>query len=409
MAQKTKSGKRFVKTAAATALLVASVLGMASCSSKNNAGRISDESQVETIAAALDCDLSYMKHNKTGGVVRMMHNGDEPIYVHITDEMNEEENKLIEESLEYVFGIVGKINDNYKYEIVDKSEYNKQKTLGKTAIIYQEGPCDSGKVDTTGQIRRDLKEASGNNINDYYTHHRIEYDRAGSSSQEYDDKLYTFIHELLHAFGLDDVYLLGPNKDTDINYQNTIMKSYSSGGNIITPNDLKCLFSAYAKPLEGVELEAFINKANQISKDYEDFYYQNRVDKIINYEENKVQNLNGQDVNSKFNTTFIDLDGSQTSQEVSAVIEGDKYTLKFSGGGREEECIATGDVMEIDGVKVLKNVRFTGTFELSEAGTAKESIMDLYIVRLDNRDMLYEANSLSSMWGKNLELEVEKK
>ena len=160
MAQKTKNGKRFVKAAGVILLTVATILGSVGLTAHNKAGRISEESQVETIAEALDCDLSYMKYNSTGGVVRMMHNGDEPIYVHITDEMNEEETGLIKESLDYVFGIVGSINDKYKYEIVDNAEYYKQRILGKTTIKYVEGPCDTGAVDSTGQIFRfeDIEE-----------------------------------------------------------------------------------------------------------------------------------------------------------------------------------------------------------------------------------------------------------
>jgi len=400
MAQKTKNGKRFVKASGAILLTVATILGSFGLVSHNKANRISDESQVETIAESLTCDLSYMKHNSTGGVVRMMHNGDEPIYVHITDEMNEEENKLIKESLDYVFHIVGSINNNYKYELVDKEEYYKQKILGKTTIKYVEGPCISGPIDANGQISRKTNVLKNFSENDYYSRYVIEYNREGSKHHSYDEKLYVFLHELLHAFGLDDVYVDGPHKKTDIDYRNTIMKG---SGNIITPNDFKCLLSAYAEKLSGGKLSEYIDKAEQVSSEYEKYYYENRIEKLRDYENDTLIDLEGKDVNSMFESTLTDVDGTILSQQVNLKIEGNRYTLEISGGGRESVCVVSGVVLEQNGVKILRNVKFTGSFELSEMGKAEETIMDLYVVRIQNRDMLYDANNYSSMWGKNLE------
>jgi len=405
MVKTTKKGKRFVKVAGAIVLSVATLFGAISASSDEKSGKISNESQVETIANYLDCDLSYMKFNQTKGVVRMMHNGDEPVYVHIADEMNKEENQLIQESLDYVFGIVGNINDNYKYEIVDKEEYEAQKKSHKTTILYKEGACDTGKVDSTGQISRNMGNLDPFGQNNYYSTYVIEFDREQSKSQSLDEKLYTFLHELLHAFGLDDVYVQGPNKTTDIYYNNTFMKGYSGGGNIITPNDLKCLFSAYAKQMSKEQLKTFIFKAQNITDRYESYYYENRVEKIKEYEKNKIESIADENIKSQFSSTLTDLDGTIINQKINIQIEGDKYTLSVSGAGRENKCIASGDVVEIDGIKILKNVKFTGTFELSDINKANSTIMDLYLVRLENRDMLYDVATMASMWGKDL-LEV---
>ena len=407
MAQKTKNGKRFVRAAGVIVLTVATLLGSFGLVAQNKASRISDEEQVETIAKALDCDLSYMKYNETGGVVRMMHNGNEPIYVHITDEMNEEESALIKESLDYVFGIVGSINDNYKYEFVNENKYNKQKILGKTTIKYQEGPCDSGKVDSPGQILRETNYLERFSNNDYYTTHVIEYDREEHKEKDLDQKLYTFIHELLHAFGFDDVYVEGPNKKTNVDHQNTFMKGPSSGGNIITPNDLKCKLSAFAEQMGEDELQLYIEKAKIVVSRYEEFYYKNRVEKLKNYENGQISDLNGVDINSKFSSNLIEVDGSEKHQEVEIQIEGDKYTFKIVGDGRDGECISTGRVIEVDGVKVLKDVKFTGAFELSDAGKVLETVVDLYLTRIGNRDMLYNVQTYGSMIGKNLEVKNE--
>ena len=206
----------------------------------------------------------------------------------------------------------------------------------------------------------------------------------------------------MHAFGLDDVYIDGPNKTTNINYHNTLMKGSSSERAIITPNDLKCLFSAYAESLSGEELQEFITKSEEVVSRYESYYYENRVEKIKNYENNENIDLTDQNINSSFYIKHIDLDGKLTEQQVHVQIDGDSYTLEISGAGRDNPCVATGKVMEIDGVKILKSVKITGAFDLTESESAASSVMDLYLVRLESRDMLYDDNSYSSMWGKNL-------
>ena len=407
MAKKTRDGKKFIKAAGATILSLSLLLGVCSAKSNQISNKISSEEQAHIIAEALNCDMSYMRFNYSKDIIRMMHNDEEPIYVGISKEMNQEENQLIQESLDYVFGIVGKINDKYKYKIVDSAEFTKQNLTGKTTIYYIEGPCDfldrtpSGLIFRTSNL---IEKVGKKENNDYYTDYIIKFDREKAKDKEYDDKLYTFIHELLHAFGLDDVYTAGLLKKTDINHKNTIMKS-ASMGNIITPNDLKCLLSAYSKDFQGQELDEYIEKCKQVCQSYETFYYENRVERLKSYEKDTIS-LDGQDVSSVFKGKLITLEGEEHELEIVVDIQGDQYVVKFSGGGRESDCIATGDVLEVDGVKVLRDVHFSGNFELNQP--EKETIMDLYVVRLETRDMIYDVNNYQSYWGKNLQSQIEK-
>ena len=59
-----------------------------------------------------------------GLMARKAHNFDKPIYVTISSQFSDKEQNMIKESLDYIFGLVGEINPNYRYEIVDELPKN---------------------------------------------------------------------------------------------------------------------------------------------------------------------------------------------------------------------------------------------------------------------------------------------
>ena len=398
-------GKRLVEIAGASILTMSITLGPCFLKSNQLANRISSEEQAEIIASALDCDLSYMKYNQTKGITRMVHNDSEPIYVNISDNVKQEESLIIEESLDYVFGIVNQINPHYEYKIVEYDEFNAQKILGKTTIEYQEGVILSNTLASMNKKENGFEKFS---TSDYYSTFKITYDRNLFENLSYDEKLYVFIHELLHAFGLDDIYTYGERKTTDVNHKNTMMLGYGASGSVLTPNDLKCLLSAYAEQYTKQELEEYIFKAKQIAEIYQEYYYQNRVEKIKESEQKEFINLDGQNVYSKFSASLTTLSSSLNSQNIIVKIVGNEYIVEISGGGRDKISIAKGKVIEVDGVKVLQNVKFSGTFEHGLKKENEQTIMDLYLVRCESCDMIYDASNLIYYKGENLEQNLER-
>ena len=65
---------------------------------------------------------------------RLKHNGNEPIYIQIDNEFTKEQKETIKQALDFIFGLVGDINSNYKYEIVDN--INETKYKNKVKIVY---------------------------------------------------------------------------------------------------------------------------------------------------------------------------------------------------------------------------------------------------------------------------------
>ena len=56
--------------------------------------------------------------------LRMKHNNGDPIYVCFDKEYSEDLKEQAKKSLDYIFGIAGKINNHYHYEIVNKFEFD---------------------------------------------------------------------------------------------------------------------------------------------------------------------------------------------------------------------------------------------------------------------------------------------
>lgn len=234
-------------------------------------------SQIQNIMQELDCDSEYISE-RFDKFVKMQHNGDEPIYVCI-DELNEQEKSSAVYSLDYVFGIVGDINANYRYELVDKKTFNKK--ILKTKILYQLGDENVSEEDALAEGFIDSK------INPFSTYttklttynYKISINRSNVLPEEH--KLnYLFIHELLHAFGLDDVYL---GKNTEDYHGNTFMMSkIGKKTNLITPNDYKCLLALYTENFENEDDKAQkIQLYKQKIDEYEKYYYDNFAETMV--------------------------------------------------------------------------------------------------------------------------------
>ena len=80
--------------------------------------------------------------------------------------------------------------------------------------------------------------------------------------------------------------------------------------------------------------------------------------------------------------------------------------MEISGTGIDGKFVTTGKVRECGGMKVLTNVRIPGNFDITYIDEHIDTIMDLYVTRLDGRDMLYDA-AFNDAWGENLLHEYE--
>lgn len=387
-----KKIKKILKISTASALLGATLFAGVVAYSNIKFSDYAPDSQVDAIAQSLNCDTSYLT-KRDGHYCRMQHNGDEPIYVYFDETLTELDEELATKSLDYVFGVIGDINENYRYEIVDKAVYDAKENKSRIKYIVGNPTTKYGDLDievngTAESILNKQTKLTNKRLTDDFL---ITMDEL-EENYTYEGRLYTYIHELLHLVGFADVHTLESMKTTDKFYGNTIMLSDNSGDvDIITPNDYKALLSLLTEKLGEEELTERIGDYKQKVVQYEKDYYKFYVKKVAE-NSGATQRLQEGDLCFEGRLRRIMLDNSETVTYYEVSIVGNNYNLKIFNEKNMLIDEASGDVVRYNGVAVLKNVCLkngidpTSDEEFYEGGY----INNLSIVQYDKYFELYD-------------------
>lgn len=344
-------------------------------------------SQIQYIADELDCDTEYI-NERDDKYIKMQHNNDKPIYVCFDSALNEQEIASATHSLDYVFGIVSKINDNYKYEIVDKKTYDKKIFknkmyfgLGKTDVSEEEAMSE-GYIDS--RINYISQFTSKLTSIDY----KISINRSNVPLEE--NRLnYLFTHEILHAFGLDDVYI---SKNTDRYIGNTYMKSpYGRQVGIITPNDYKCLLSLYTEKFDNdTEKQQTLEAHKKSVAEYEEYYYNYFTEKMVeNYQlDQKVDRT--QFVWHGFSTFENKQQQKQVKNVFTIKVKDNAYTLEIYDTEKNLLDSATGEVYQKNGVVILKEAQLKEGLTIGLSSHMKGFVQDFVLLKKDNKVSLLD-------------------
>ncbi|MBQ8908719.1 MAG: hypothetical protein IJY90_00300 [Clostridia bacterium] len=204
---------------------------------------------------------------------RLKHNNGEAIYISLEEgAFSQAQTETIISSLDYIFGLIGDINDNYHYEIVD--DVNKSNYSGKSSIEFSSCQLENAN----GCAVRDGSIFAFGSKGKFNIDCKVKFDEdllAKNSNHLY----YTSLHELLHIFGLDDVY---GNK---VRHLDTYMNINTNDQlKMISPNDYKLLVACYAEDYSSFSKEdklAYISmlqqKVEDYSKEYYSYYSQQRL------------------------------------------------------------------------------------------------------------------------------------
>ena len=315
-----------------TIMLVASLNGLTSCVEnvpatkpvavdKNESGYselYSSNEQIQKIVQALGANndriVSY-NPERNGAAIRLAHNNGKPIEVAFDPSFSGLE-QYATDSLDYLFGILGDINDNYKYEVVDFTGTNDHQ------IVFQ--AKDTGNYAGTASISSRVADDGVSNIE--WGLVTIYKDAIKDNSTESEMNLRnTITHEIMHVLGFDDVY---PSL-TDMHVGNTLVHTASQHANDfaklhITPNDYDNFLAMYSKPSQN--LDADIQKYQQMSDAYANFYYENWLYAEFQKENPPIESLPEQET-FKFsqNAYLNDTKGEEIDFEIN--VDGDTYSL----------------------------------------------------------------------------------
>ncbi|MBE5741056.1 MAG: hypothetical protein E7351_00780 [Clostridiales bacterium] len=352
--------------------------------------------QVEAVAQALDCDLRYTA--KVGGMYcRPKHNGDEPVYVYIDDAYTSVQRDKAIQALDYVFGIIGQINDKYRYQVVDKATYDKVGSKSKISFFTEQHEGAVAvifpNIDIMSLVTSKIVENEG----------KIYLNPTQKSYSLYS----AFVHELGHWCGLADVYTKNVNSNAwDIQRYagNTYMNSTCKFSEF-TPNDVKCFYSLLAE--KGVDL----SKAKAWVADYEKQYYYNETQRMFGKDEqNRTNETVGDDFicegelstaelliqdlmrkygyNGVTNSQILELRKNADILRYRVIVDGPNYSLQILDESDNVLDSASGEVLYVNGSAVLKDVELSHTLYpgVKESGDAdyykKGWIKDLYVLPL---------------------------
>jgi hypothetical protein len=139
------------------------------------------------------------------------------------------------------------------------------------------------------------------------------------------------LHELLHAFGFDDVHTTLAHSNGNTKFcGNTVMNSkIGAKTSCLTPDDYRCIISAYAPRMNEKELVEFINKYKQKVAEYDESYYgaysalcENKLGVVSDLDTSK-------DYSSTYQRKLTDEKGNVIIENILVEIKDGKYDLKI--------------------------------------------------------------------------------
>ena len=357
--------------------------------------KIADE-----LGAHTDRVLDY-NPDKNGMPIRLAHKNGEAIEVAFHPEFEEFKSYAVD-SLDYLFGIIGEINDNYKYKVVDfVGEHDHD-------IVFKIGE-GKGYAGTTSVSSRCADDGVYNIEWGIIKIYKEAFASSSKKPEEIELEIRnTITHELMHALGFDDIYVRETNKAVT----NTLINPTSQKANKyaqlhLTPDDYNNFLALYAKPSKNLEED--IEKYKAMSKAYEAEYYENWLLAEFESEQPPLESLNSQETyafsqkcmspnGSKEIDFSIEVDGDQyvftvtdKSGKVLEQISGNVSYLTTSINAGEKEVNVPNSVMLIENIES----KYLYTSKYYQESISEGSITNLFLYKSRGKYVLKDVFSFA--------------
>ena len=398
-----KNGKRFLKPiiigTLSLTLLFGGGMALSYVSDEVVFENYADNQEQDEMVKLLDCQDVY--RDKWG--YRLKHNDTQPIYVSISDDFTQAQREEVVKALDYIFGIVGEINDNYRYEIVEKDF-----KFAKTSIHFR----IKGDGDYEGIHKQNFNSfmslLGGHGMMSY--NHTISIDPQFLETQQ--KRTYSVcVHELLHCFGIDDVYSAKNKPYVSNTFVNVNVEN--KGVEMLTPNDMKLLCAMYHKPFaNNEERDAFVQQVLEKVDAYSvEFYthhdkafqeYYQKIYEEKGYPQTTIDRLNMHlpIQNGKF--TFYQISNSQKIGSIELVLDDSGYTVTTFDHNQNQLDSCSGKAYMVNNAVYLQNVNLDPL--LSDAN----SYVDLCLyLQADGKYVLKDLTDSAVFYGTNLKLELD--
>lgn len=389
-----KNKKNIVKSSVITIAIAATILGGVHTTSNLITYDYGTFEQVQEIEQVLDTEISY----RYDYLRRLKHNGNEPIYVSIGDEYTADNRERVIKALDNIFSIVGEINPNYRYELVDDIE--EFKYLNKTTIKF--GTANHNDANATARMWLNafsIYSNTGHLSEKCSINFDAEYlESAGDRIVE------TALHELLHCFGFDDAY-----SDNDNGYHSNTMMNTDLYSVIplcsITPNDYKILCALYAPRMNDVmHRKEYIANTKQMIDEYSKEFYAKyskefikrevaRLKELDIYSDERInQIITTKPIENDIDVIFNDLINIHNKSETIRVqVKNNKYAIVIYDADGKVINRCTGFVYRVDGELFLQDVKID-----SFMYEGKAAYIDIRLV-LNEYQNVYEMADLTGI------------
>lgn len=235
-------------------------------------GEYNNQQTIVNNSKELDANLRIAQfYMQNGSVSRLKYNIDKPIYVYVKDGYTPEQKQVIKDVISEFNNIFKDINNNYKFEIVGSSEYVMARIIGHTAIVFDNEQNSSSEL-----ILGENRSLSARPFPNMTLFSKISI-KGKKMEEDLSTFKYVVMHELLHSFGLGDLYseFDAPERFSTLMYTT----EFNAKLNKIYPNDYAVLLSIYHNILDdNNKVDANkLGKARRLYENYEKEFYKNFI------------------------------------------------------------------------------------------------------------------------------------
>lgn len=333
---------------------------------------------VQELLEDFDVSNDYLLKSKYGYYKRVEFNKNAPIFISFSKEYDNypELKKVAMDAIDYVFGIVNKINPDYQYKIVSEAERGLNCAIGRSNIKFVTETINSdglGVVVGTEKETFNLYDITKHDAN--YSSNKISIDlRYFSGEVNYKRCFYTFAHEMMHVFGFSDIY-------NNYNYDgvrwtdaasirrrrgDTFMDTFFGPNYLmITPKDFATLCALYMPKLDGSSDEEYKSKMDNLITDYTKEYYEKYEAACIETLQSsgliEIDNLTRPDNLISFKALTLDYSSSTGKVEYDykiTITNGKRYKIEIVDEKDKVLDSCSGDIIKTDKFLVFKDCYF---------------------------------------------------
>lgn len=267
------------------------------------------KSQIKQDAESFNADLKIAEYGPIPmTLTRLKHNNGKPIYYYIGSGFSDTEKEILTLSAEYFNAMFEVINPNYVLKEAKQHEVIMHGIAGKTVFSYQ---------------RSYGAKFSGASLNRY---NPLSWDFIGGATILIDDEqgkihesndevlmsmgkgtfMRLVLEEMMHMFGLRDVYInsenkngifIGLNNNTNIVHTNTLMQNYifmRPDTTDLTPSDFAVLNALYNQShlKNGKVDQQKLELVQNMMHDYNTSYFKSRIPLVDKYLKDRSVNNN---------------------------------------------------------------------------------------------------------------------